>query len=382
MSTEIVWETDCQFVNASFSEFDRWVNANKRLEETGDNIISSSNKHPRTDDKLSDLPKLSDFDPETYAAYADYKYMKDLFLELPEYKQGIDWSTFGFPELTGEQSTFWMGTKGAYTPCHYDTYGFNLVAQLHGRKKWTLFSPHQCDCLYPTRLPYEESSVFSQVNIKRPDFNRHPCFRSAEPFQVTLEPGQVLFVPKHWWHFVECLETSISVNTWVNVDSDCIDRVEEAVIMNVMMSMKNKNSEETGNDNWMTPSQVSLMFVCLRHVSFHTKVVIALENQIPVLVESKTNNPQVTVTNPEVSLANDLNIPVPVSANCELKLLGAQVPEYQVPLSNLVFKLCKCSQLFLVTTWYRKKCRPTYHNARHGSQTIVSVANIPAPKSL
>ena len=99
--------------------------------------------------------------------------------------------------------------------------------------------------------------------------------------QVVLEPGQVLFVPKHWWHFVECLETSISVNTWVNVDSDCIDRVQEAVIRNVMMSMK-KSEETAGSDSWMTPSEVRLdvvslaicpffsLSVCLSAVSIHT----------------------------------------------------------------------------------------------------------------
>jgi HSPB1-associated protein 1 len=24
-----------------------------------------------------------------------------------------------------------------------------------------------------------------------------------------------LFVPKHWWHYVECIDTAISINTWV-----------------------------------------------------------------------------------------------------------------------------------------------------------------------
>ena len=34
---------------------------------------------------------------------------------------------------------------------------------------------------------------------------------------VILSPGEVLYVPRHWWHFVECLEPCISVNTWVEM---------------------------------------------------------------------------------------------------------------------------------------------------------------------
>lgn len=37
------------------------------------------------------------------------------------------------------------------------------------------------------------------------------------PLQVTLCPGDVLFIPKHWWHYVECTEPAVSVNTWIDL---------------------------------------------------------------------------------------------------------------------------------------------------------------------
>lgn len=45
----------------------------------------------------------------------------------------IDWGVLGFDNRDGTSSTFWLGSAGAYTPCHYDTYGCNLVAQIYGR---------------------------------------------------------------------------------------------------------------------------------------------------------------------------------------------------------------------------------------------------------
>ena len=55
----------------------------------------------------------------------------------------LDWSRFG--PVTGgaapQQSVFWMGSPGAATGLHHDTYGANVVAQVYGTKEWILFPP-------------------------------------------------------------------------------------------------------------------------------------------------------------------------------------------------------------------------------------------------
>ena len=93
-----------------------------------------------------------------------------------------------------------------------------------------------------------------------------------------LEPGHVLFVPKHWWHFVESLNTSISVNMWVNVESDCLDRVQEAIARNVVMSMRTPN-EAARPEDWMVSPDVSSPLVKLISLLlFYINYVLNIKN--------------------------------------------------------------------------------------------------------
>lgn len=58
---------------------------------------------------------------------------KEFKLYLGHLLKCIDWSKFGFSKRNANETTLWIGTKDAYTPCHYDTYGYNLVAQIYGK---------------------------------------------------------------------------------------------------------------------------------------------------------------------------------------------------------------------------------------------------------
>lgn len=68
------------------------------------------------------------------------------------------------------------------------------------RKRWHLFPPEDTASLYPARIPYEESSVFSQVDVLHPDLARFPAFARARPHVVTLQPGQVTATHPHNMH--------------------------------------------------------------------------------------------------------------------------------------------------------------------------------------
>uniref|UniRef100_UPI00358F0BC7 HSPB1-associated protein 1 n=1 Tax=Myxine glutinosa TaxID=7769 RepID=UPI00358F0BC7 len=227
------FETDCRYILATLHQFAQWC-AGDHGEAVG--------------------PFL-DFDPADTWAYADYKYLAVLFAGNHQFLQGLMWSDFGYFGRDGRQSTLWIGSDGAGTPCHQDTYGCNLVLQIQGRKRWTLFPPEDAQFLYPTRLPYEESSVFSRVDVTQPDLAGFPCFCAAHPHVVTLNPGEVLFVPPKWWHDVECLDPiNVSSNSWIELSSDKEARVEEALTRTLVCLLKSQDHQDN-TDCWLNPTE-------------------------------------------------------------------------------------------------------------------------------
>nr|XP_040025984.1 HSPB1-associated protein 1 homolog isoform X2 [Gasterosteus aculeatus aculeatus] len=225
-----LFETQCSYVEATLEQFLSWT-------------------RPQTGSRLG---PFCEYPSSEYWAYADYKYIALLLQDRPAMFQDVRWSDFGFEGRDGRESTLWVGSARANTPCHLDSYGCNLVLQVEGRKRWHLFPPEDTAHLYPTRIPYEESSVFSQVHVVRPDLSRFPLFRGSRAHEVTLEPGQVLFVPRHWWHYVESLDpVTVSINSWIELEADAVERVGEAVAKAVVCALKSEDDP----DDWLNPTE-------------------------------------------------------------------------------------------------------------------------------
>jgi hypothetical protein len=107
----------------------------------------------------------------------------------------------------------WISTPGCVTPLHYDlSNGF--LCQVRGRKQVWLFDPSQTDRLYPRGDKFPGLDNFerqSRVDINHPDDAAFPELRRAAALECTLREGDTLFIPSTWWHEVETLDLSISV---------------------------------------------------------------------------------------------------------------------------------------------------------------------------
>ena len=129
----------------------------------------------------------------------------------------------------------WAGTRGASTRLHRDSYDVNLQVQLVGRKRWALVpkdvNERNMDglILNERRHPFEESTAWvSGYYVDGDPLTELNTFNDIRELPgamcFDLAPGDMLFIPKGWYHACICLTDCISINQWLG---DPYDRREE-----------------------------------------------------------------------------------------------------------------------------------------------------------
>lgn len=140
-------------------------------------------------------------------------------------------------QLDADAVNLWLGNSRSVTSLHKDNYE-NIYVQVRGRKHFVLLPPVEMPCVNETELPnttyttgkdtgqhliisMDDPPAQVPVAIWDPDEGaiRSTAYSHlSNPSRVTLEPGDMLYLPAMWYHKVSqsCDEGGFvcAVNYW------------------------------------------------------------------------------------------------------------------------------------------------------------------------
>jgi hypothetical protein len=104
----------------------------------------------------------------------------------------------------------WMGSGPGQisTPLHRDS-GEAFLGQVIGRKQFILYSPDQTEYMYAFKSFNRDQPCWA--NPWQPDYAKYPLFQKARATKFMLSPGELLIIPRGWYHTVRSLDVTLSI---------------------------------------------------------------------------------------------------------------------------------------------------------------------------
>lgn len=149
-----------------------------------------------------EVPAL--IDPSKYVYCNEEKSL--VSTHFPELREQLQHIRAIFPRWMLQEYSLWLGPRGAVTGLHAD-HDYNSLIQCQG-KKTMLFIPSSEEHLVYKSLKFDAGATLSKVDLRRPRYNatHFPLMKDATAFVAHLEPGDLICIPRKWYHFVVCTE--------------------------------------------------------------------------------------------------------------------------------------------------------------------------------
>lgn len=167
-----------------------------------------NNPYTMTDKDVSSKKKLRDFinllpdNNSLYMAGQDLKIFNGLSFE-----KFFDLLLEGKKLIGRKYLKIWIGSN-TKSGIHYDMFD-NIFIQVYGKKTLALTPPEDIKYLYPIRSDFPKSSITDPFEV---DIKRYPRFAKTNLRKIILKPGDIVFIPRGWFHYFQAPDTSISVN--------------------------------------------------------------------------------------------------------------------------------------------------------------------------
>ena len=195
--------------------------AAERVRRGAARAMEASGDHPREAPNMTLSELLEEMPRRVYAMKAEDASFPEEALVQASLGEAVEpllegrWRRRNTTELR-------MGFGEVHYGLHWDLPG-NFLAQVAGRKRVVVFHP-----LQESRLPWQRERNhphFRQSPLWPRDVFDDPfavSFGHVEAMQAWLEPGDVLYLPPVWFHYIEALPVEgwwVTVNQWLEEES-------------------------------------------------------------------------------------------------------------------------------------------------------------------
>jgi lysine-specific demethylase 8 len=121
---------------------------------------------------------------------------------------------YDFAGLLGSFNTepdtrVWIGSAGTRSMLHSDLKD-NLFCQIWGEKHVVLLPWENSRSAYP----FLDNIVNSQLDLADVNLERYPRLKNTVLYAGSVNAGDVLFMPRGWWHDIRSSTPSVSLNHW------------------------------------------------------------------------------------------------------------------------------------------------------------------------
>lgn len=117
----------------------------------------------------------------------------------PELKNDLIYNDVTSGKILKWLPFMFFGGEGSVTRNHIDIdMSHVFITQFQGIKRIWLFPWEQSDLMY--KLPYNFHSL---AQIKNPDYRKYPALRYLCGYEAVIHPGETLYIPSGWWHYIQ-----------------------------------------------------------------------------------------------------------------------------------------------------------------------------------
>ena len=195
------------------------VHYNKKYQHFHDAAVQESTTIPEMDSStfFSICENMTDqrFVTATIRLFANQHKVLARDIDPSSLEGGVIFRGDDYPQVS-----VWLGKRNVTSNIHYDI-SVNTFVQIYGTKRFVLFPPEETPnlYLYPALHHRYRRSQVDMTSFKN-DARFPKASNISSAIVVELNPGDLLYLPPYWYHYVTATSTSISLSLWWASDID------------------------------------------------------------------------------------------------------------------------------------------------------------------